>query len=79
MNIIKFDPYKKVTDGELIYEVRTTMEKLRYLQNNLKDGELSNNQNYISLFIQVNSLIKEAKRRNVKIDKERLARRLFIE
>ncbi|WP_202711379.1 hypothetical protein [Sporosalibacterium faouarense] len=79
MNIIKFDPYKKVTDGELIDEIRTTMEKLRYLQNNLKDGELSNNQNYISLFIQVNSLIKEAKRRNVKIDKERLARRLFIE
>lgn len=77
MKIIKLDPYKNLSDEELIDEIFNNIGKLRTFQEVLKDEEMKENEEYMALFMSINDLFKEGKRRKLKLDNRNLTKRIL--
>jgi hypothetical protein len=72
MSIVEFRPYKRLSNDKLLYDTCKEISKLRSLsnQNNLEE--------YWKEARIVNDMIIEVKRRNLKLDKETLIRKILI-
>lgn len=77
MKIIKLDPYKNLSDEELVDEIFNNIGKLRTFQEVLKDEEMKENKDYMILFMSINDLFKEGKRRKLKLDNRNLTKRIL--
>ncbi|RKD31801.1 hypothetical protein [Thermohalobacter berrensis] len=72
MSVVKFRPYKKLSDKQLLDEAYKKMKKLQQLEREKKE-EL-----YKEEVMKLNEMIIEIKKRNLKIDNRTLLRRILL-